>query len=68
MSKLGYLLDEIRDKRKRIKQCIRYVQVMKNAITHGYTLEKIKLELIKVKNKDYQGRTEYYQMALDILD
>ena len=68
MSKVGYLLDEVRDKRKHIKQCIRYVQVMKNAITHGYTLEKIKLELVKVKNKDYQGRTEYYQMALDILN
>ena len=67
MSKLGYLLDEIRDKRKHIKQCIRYVDVMKNAIEYGYTLEKIKLELAKVKSKDYQGRTEYYQMALDIL-
>lgn len=67
MSKLGYLLDEIRDKRKHIKQCMRYVDVMKDAIEYKYTLEKIKLELAKVKNKDYQGRTEYYQMALDIL-
>lgn len=67
MSKLGYMLDEVRDKRKHIKQCIRYVQVMKNAINHGYTLEKIKLELSKVKSTDYQGRTEYYQKALDIL-
>ena len=67
MSKLGYLLDEIRDKRKHIKQCMRYVDVMKNAIEYKYTLEKIKLELAKVKSKDYQGRTEYYQMALDIL-
>ena len=67
MSKLGYLLDEIRDKRKHIKQCMRYVDVMKNAIEYKYTLEKIKLELAKAKCKDYQGRTEYYQMALDIL-
>lgn len=68
MSKLGYMLDEVRDKRKHIKQCIRYVQVMKNAISNGYTLEKIKLELTKVKNADYKGRTEYYQKALDILN
>lgn len=67
MSKLGYLLDEIRDKRKHIKQCMRYVDVMKDAIEYKYTLEKIKLELSKVKCKDYQGRTEYYQKALDIL-
>lgn len=68
MSKLGYMLDEVRDKRKHIKQCIRYVQVMKNAINYSYTLEKIKLELTKVKNTDYKGRTEYYQKALDILN
>lgn len=68
MSKLGYLLDEIRDKRKHIKQCMRYVDVMKDAIECKYTLEKIKLELSKVKCKDYQGRTEYYQKALDILE
>lgn len=68
MSKLGYMLDEVRDKRKHIKQCIRYVQVMKNAITYSYTLDKIKLELVKAKSTDYQGRTEYYQKALDILN
>ena len=68
MSKLGYMLDEVRDNRKHIKQCIRYVQVMKNAINYSYTLEKIKLELTKVKNTDYKGRTEYYQKALDILN
>lgn len=28
VAKIGYLLDDIRDKHKRIKQCIRYVQVM----------------------------------------
>ena len=68
MSKLGYMLDEVRDKRKHIKQCIRYVQVMKNAITYSYTLDKIKLELVKAKSANYQGRTEYYQKALDILN
>lgn len=68
MAQVGYLLDEIRDKRKHIKQCLRYVKVMQDAITYSYTIEKLKLELTKVKNEEYQGRTEYYQIALDILD
>lgn len=68
MAKIAYLLDDIRDKHKNIKQCLRYIQVMENAITYNYTIEKIKLELTKARNEDYKGRTEYYQMALDLLD
>ena len=43
------------------------VNVMENAIANGYSLEKMKLELTKAKHVDYKGRTEYYQMVLDIL-
>ena len=68
MAKIGYMLDEIRDKHKHIKQCQRYIKVMQDAITFNYTIDKIKLELTKAKNSDYKGRTEYYQMALDLLD
>lgn len=68
MAKIGYLLDEIRDKHKHIKQCQRYIKVMQDAITYNYTMEKIKLELTKAKHSEYKGRTEYYQMALDLLD
>lgn len=68
MAKIGYLLDEIRDKHKHIKQCQAYVRVMEDAITYGYTIEKLKLELTKAKHSEYKGRTEYYQMALDLLD
>lgn len=68
MAKVGYLLDDIRDKHKHIKQCQRYIKVLEDAITYNYTIEKIKLELTKAKNNDYKGRTEYYQMALDLLD
>lgn len=68
IAKIGYLLDDVRDKHKHIKQCLRYVKVMQDAITYGYTIEKLKLELTKAKNEEYQGRTEYYQIALDILD
>ena len=68
MEKIAYLLDDIRDKHKHIKQCQNYIRVMKDAITYNYTIEKIKLELVKAKHSDYKGRTEYYQMALDLLD
>lgn len=68
MAKIAYLLDDIRDRRKNIKQCLHYIDVMKNAITYGYTIEKIKIELIKARHEEYKGRTEYYQMALDLLN
>lgn len=67
IAKIGYLLDDVRDKHKHIKQCLRYVKVMQDAITYSYTIEKLKLELTKAKHDDYKGRTEYYQMALNIL-
>lgn len=67
-AKIGYLLGEIRDKHENIKQCLKYVQVFENAITYNYTIEKIKLELLKAKHTEYKGRTEYYQIALEILD
>ena len=68
MAKVGYLLDEVRDKHKNIKQCIDYIRVMEDANTHGYTIEKLKLELAKAKHTEYKGRTEYYKMALDMLE
>lgn len=68
MAKIGYLLGEIREKHKNIKQCLDYIKVMEDAITYGYTIEKIKLELTKAKHVEYKGRTEYYQMALNLLD
>lgn len=68
MAKVGYLLDEVRDKHKHIKQCLDYIKVMENAITYGYTIEKIKIELTKAKHTEYKGRTEYYQKALELLD
>ena len=67
IAKLGYMLTDVRIIHSRIKQCQCYIQVMQNAITYHYTLEKIKLELSKAVHKDYQGRTEYYDLALEIL-
>lgn len=68
MAKVGYLLDDIRDKHKNIKQCIDYIKVFEDAITYKYTIDRIKLELTKAKHVEYKGRTEYFQMALDLLN
>lgn len=68
VAKIGYLLDDVRDKHKRIKQCIRYVNVMSEAIDRSYTIEKIKLELSKVSDGEYKGRTQYWKIANDILE
>ena len=67
-AQIGYLLDEVRDKHKHIKQCLDYVKVLEDAITYSYTIEKIKLEITKAKHTEYKGRTEYYQKALDLLN
>lgn len=67
MSKIGYLLDDLRDRHKKIKQCMNYIRVMQNAIEQKYTIEKIKLELSKARHVEYKGRTEYYDIALKIL-
>lgn len=66
-AKVGYLLDDIRDRHKKLKQCIRFIQVMEDAITHQYTIGKIKLELSKVSSSKYKGRTKYYKVALELL-
>ena len=68
MARIGYLLDEIRDKRKHIKQSLRFIGVLEDAITYSYTIEKIKMELENAKCQEYKGRTEYYQKALDLLE
>ena len=68
VAKLGYLLDDLRDRHKRIKQCIRYIEVMQDAINNSYTIEKLKLELSKVKSREYNGRTKYWQLAQEILE
>lgn len=67
-AKIGYLLDDVRDRHKRIKHCIRCVKVMQDAVAYQYSISKIKFELSKVSNGEYKGRTEYWKMALEILE
>lgn len=68
MAKVGYMLDEIRDRHKKIKQCMNYIDVMLAAHKYKYTIEKLKLELSRAEHKEYKGRTKYYQKALDLLN
>lgn len=68
VAKIGYLLDDIRDKHCKVKQCIRYVNVMSDAIDNAYTIEKMKLELSKVSDGEYKGRTQYWEIANEILE
>lgn len=67
MAQVGYLLEEIRSKHAAVKQCQNYIRVMMDAITKGYNIEKLKLELSKADHKKYKGRTEYYQQAIKLL-
>ena len=41
---------------------------MQNAITYKYDISKIKYDLNNVKKSEYKGRTEYYKLALEILE
>ena len=67
ITKIGYLLDDIRHEREKVKLCIRYLEVLVQADENHYSIEKVKDELSKTENKEYRGRTDYWQEALDIL-
>ena len=41
---------------------------MLDAIDRAYTIDKIKLELSKVSDGEYKGRTQYWKIANDILE
>ena len=63
-TKIWGIQRDLRRKHTKVKQCMAYIDVMKDAITYKYDIGKIKLELNKAKYSDYKGRTEYYDMIL----
>lgn len=67
ISKVTYKLIDILVLRRRIKQCIDYVSVMRDAITYKYDISKIKSEVEKAKHSEYKARTEEYETILNIL-
>lgn len=68
MAQIGYILDEVRDKRKHIKQCLNYIRVMEDALTYHYSMSEIKRKMNDATYVAYKGRTEYYQKFLDLLN
>lgn len=66
-TKIYGVLKQVREKHTQIKQCIVYVEVMKDAITYKYDLSKLKLEISKAKYTEYKGRTDYYEMILNMI-
>lgn len=67
MAKIGYMLTEIRSKRRNVKQCIDYIKVMQEGITYKHNISRLKDDLLKAEHVDYKGRTDLYKVALDIL-
>lgn len=67
MAKIGYMLTEIRSKRRNVKQCVDYIKVMQEGITYKHNISRLKDDLLKAEHVDYKGRTDLYKTALDIL-
>lgn len=68
MAKIAYMVDDIYNKRKNIKECLRYVQIMEDAIHNKSTLNAMKKNFLTVRTAEYKGRTDYYKEALDVLN
>lgn len=68
MAKIGYILDEVCEKRKKIKECKRYVQILQDGAVNKYTIGKMKTELSKAAPSEYKGRTDYFEKILELLN
>lgn len=69
MTKIYILLEELRGERRKIKQCLDYIEVMLDAIKYKYNIDKTKKELKNCSHieNEYKGRTEYYKKTLELL-
>lgn len=68
MSKIAYILDDIRDVRRKIKKSILCVDVMIEAIENGANFTRMQNKLESIKSSDYKGRSEYFSMVKEILE
>ena len=64
---IGYEISEIRKKHRAIKQCMRYVKVLKDSVVYKSSIDKIKYNLESVSYKEYKGRTDYYDRIKSII-
>ena len=64
---IGYEISEIRKKHRAIKQCMRYVKVLKDSVVYKSSIDKIKYDSESVSYKEYKGRTDYYDRIKSII-
>lgn len=64
---IGYEISEIRKKHSVIKQCMRYIRVLKDSITYKSSMDKVKNDLELATNKEYKGRTDYYDRLKNVI-
>lgn len=67
MTKIDRVRNELRERRRDIKQSISYVDVLILALKEQWSVGKTKSELSKAKYVPYKGRTKYYEMVEQLL-
>ena len=67
MTKVDKIRNELKEKRRDIKQSIVYIEVLTRALKEQWSIGKIKTELSKSKYSPYKGRTKYYDMMEQLL-
>lgn len=67
MTKIDRVRNELRERRRDIKQSIAYVDVLIRALKEQWSMGKTKSELSKAKYVPYKGRTKYYEMVEQLL-
>lgn len=68
MTKVDRVRNEIKEKRRDIKQSLVYIEVLTRALKEQWSIGKTKLELSKSKYTPYKGRTKYYDMMEQLLN
>lgn len=68
MTKVDRIRNEIKEKRRDIKQSIVYIEVLTRALKEQWSIIKLKSELSKSKYSPYKGRTKYYDMIEQLLE
>lgn len=63
-TKIYTLLHNRRQVRKRIKQQLSYIRIMKESINEGWTVQKLQEELKTSDYQDYKGRTDDYKLIM----
>lgn len=67
MTKIDRIRNELKEKRRDIKQSILYVDILIQALKEQWSVVKIKAELSNAKYVPYKGRTKYYEMMHQLL-